>query len=257
MTTWADDDDDVRDYDRRWRREEEADEQEEAIWDSIKPITVRDVDEAGNRTETVKKIRVFAVTRAIRPNDLRDRLVPFGKAKSMVDEESLISKEPPLALELGSADKCERESRAEVKRLLGEYLDEFRLSGKDSAAQGGDEDGGERADGGETGTWGNNRSTMASRNRAGGHASSEVRRRVRVCNVSDDIGERDLRNIFSANGATVDRVFLAVDKETGNNRGYAFITFTEEKWVDVAVRQRRFHYRNVVLSVSYAKDKVG
>lgn len=254
MTTWADDDD-VRDYDKRRANEEaDDDEQEKAIWDSIKPTTIYDLGDNGERIEIVKKIRIFSVRRPTTAGDLRAKLVPFGKAKAHEFKEGVLQKEPPLPLELGSADKYERESRTELKRLLAEHLDELRLSGKDSLAQGGQE-GGEQGDGAETSTWGNNRSITLSKPRGATHPTSEVRRRVRVCNVSDDINEAALRAIFSANGAEVDRVFLAIDKETGNNRGYAFITFRDEKWVDLAVRQRRFNFRNVVLSVSYAKDR--
>lgn len=254
MSTWADVDDDIRDYDKRRAQAENGDEKEEAIWDSIKPVTVYEVDGNMERVEIVKKIRIFTKKRPTCASDLRAKLAPFGKVKKNGDQEGGPPKEPPLALELGSADKYERESRTELKRLLGEYLDEIRLSGKESSSQGEVGDHGEET---ETGTWGNNRRALTSSSKNAGHPAPEVRRRIRVCNVSDDITERNLADIFSANGAEVDRVFLAIDKETGNNRGYAFITFRNEKYVDLAVQQRRFYFRNVVLSVSYAKDKNG
>eukprot|EP00796_Vickermania_ingenoplastis_P007297 gene7297-5139_t len=238
MSTWADEDglDEAIDRDQPVSG---ADDDEE-VWDTIKPISIRDVDERGNRVEITKKVRTFHLERDARPSDLRKKLAVFGKAKTQ-DKDSIVSKEPPLALELGSADKYERESRAEIKRFMAENVEEVRGAAR--------EDAGKELEA-ATGTWGTNRTTTVKSS-----TSTDVKRRVRVCNVSDDITEENLINIFSANGADVERVYLATDSSTGNNKGYAFVTFRDEKYVLDAVRQRRFHFKNVVLSVSHAMDR--
>lgn len=236
-TTWADDE----------GYEDTYVDSNEAEWDRVKPVTTYEKDENGARVEIIKKIRTFRIDRPVAPADLRKELKVFGKAKAVEEKDSkdsIVSKEPPMALELGSADKHERESRSELKRFLSENVpdDSRPLAAKEDAAA-------KEAEA-KSGTWGTNRTSAVK------HASSgDVKRKVRVCNVSDDITEENLYNIFSANGAEVERVFLATDKDTGNNRGYAFVTFRDERYVDEAVRQRRFNFKNVVLTVSPAMDK--
>ena len=47
---------------------------------------------------------------------------------------------------------------------------------------------------------------------------------LRVTNLSDDVTEADLQELFRPFGA-VSRVFVAVDRATGENRGFAFVNY--------------------------------
>lgn len=239
MTTWADE----TGYDENVQRDADnvSSSSDDEVWESIKPTVLHEADEKGNRIEILKKIRRFTLERAATPADLRKKLEPFGKSKTQ-DKDAIVSKEPQLALELGSADRFERESRTEIKRFMAENVDDSRGAAKEEAAKDSDA---------TAGTWGSSRATTTTKTAP----VADYKRRVRVCNVSDDITEENLHNIFSANGAEVERVFLATDKTTGNNKGYAFVTFRDEKYVTLAVRQRRFNFKNVVLTVSNAMDR--
>lgn len=71
------------------------------------------------------------------------------------------------------------------------------------------------------------------RNRVAGGAAAEgdsmgQRRRdensVRVTNLSEDVTEGDLQELFRPFGP-ISRVFLAVDRTTGENRGFAFVNY--------------------------------
>jgi translation initiation factor 3 subunit G len=62
----------------------------------------------------------------------------------------------------------------------------------------------------------------------GGREGGTDRRRdensVRVTNLSEDVSEADLAELFRPFGH-VPRIYLAVDRTTGESRGFAFITF--------------------------------
>lgn len=47
---------------------------------------------------------------------------------------------------------------------------------------------------------------------------------LRVTNLSEDVTEADLQALFRPFGP-ISRVFLAVDKTTGENRGFAFVNY--------------------------------
>lgn len=46
----------------------------------------------------------------------------------------------------------------------------------------------------------------------------------RVTNLSEDVTEGDLQELFRPFGP-ISRVFLAVDRTTGENRGFAFVNY--------------------------------
>lgn len=56
---------------------------------------------------------------------------------------------------------------------------------------------------------------------------------VRVTNLSEDVTEADLQQLFRPFGP-ISRVFLAVDKTTGENRGFAFVNY-HHRWVWVTL----------------------
>lgn len=75
---------------------------------------------------------------------------------------------------------------------------------------------------------------------------------VRVSNLSDDVTDQDLRDLFRRFG-TIQRVYLAKDRETGLSRGFAFINFYERQDAQAAIDKLDGHgYDHLILSVSWA-----
>lgn len=85
----------------------------------------------------------------------------------------------------------------------------------------------------------------------------EVRRReeatVRVTNLSEDVKEEDLTELFGAVGK-LERVFLAKHKDKKASKGYAFITYSNRELAAEAIRKLNRHgYDNLLLNVEWAK----
>lgn len=75
---------------------------------------------------------------------------------------------------------------------------------------------------------------------------------VRVSNLSDDVTDQDLRDLFRRMGP-IQRVYLAKDKETGASRGFAFINFYSRQHAQAAIDKLNGHgYDHLILSVSWA-----
>ncbi|CCW66515.1 unnamed protein product [Phytomonas sp. Hart1] len=247
------DDDDDDDFDE----EEEEFIDEEELWANAKLVRKVEADVDGNQFEVIKKVRQYHVDRPITEVDLRAGLKRFGKATA--DQSNIVSKEPPLALELGAVDQFERESRNEVKRLLHEVgntevkvndshlqiiVKEEHLKRQAEMANALKTDAGNR----ET-TWGSNR-TNAPKERD----SQDFKRRVRVTNVGDNITEDNLRNIFGSDGAVVERVYLPRDRDTNQNKGFAFITFKEVSMAEQILKRHDYKFKNVVMHVTRALE---
>jgi len=78
---------------------------------------------------------------------------------------------------------------------------------------------------------------------------------LRVTNLSEDVKEGDLQDIFSRMGR-LSRVYLAKDMETGQSRGFAFITYYSKEDAQRAVdRLHGYGYDNLILGVQWAKPK--
>lgn len=78
---------------------------------------------------------------------------------------------------------------------------------------------------------------------------------LRVTNLSEDADEDDLRAIFSRYGY-VARVYIGRDRETGECKGYAFVSFTDRDHADTA-RQKvdGRGYNNLILSVNWSQPR--
>mmetsp|Transcript_11820 Transcript_11820/g.35006 ORF Transcript_11820/g.35006 Transcript_11820/m.35006 type:complete len:328 (+) Transcript_11820:47-1030(+) len=75
---------------------------------------------------------------------------------------------------------------------------------------------------------------------------------VRVSNLSDDVTDQDLRELFRRFGA-IQRVYLAKDRETGLSRGFAFINFYQREDAQAAIDKLDGHgYDHLILSVAWA-----
>lgn len=101
------------------------------------------------------------------------------------------------------------------------------------------------------------------RNRGAGGASEgdsmQQRRRdensLRVTNLSEDVSEADLQELFRPFGP-ISRVFLAVDRTTGENRGFAFVNYVYREDAERAIRNLNgYGYDNLILHVEWAAPR--
>eukprot|EP00316_Scyphosphaera_apsteinii_P023911 CAMPEP_0119304240 /NCGR_PEP_ID=MMETSP1333-20130426/5513_1 /TAXON_ID=418940 /ORGANISM="Scyphosphaera apsteinii, Strain RCC1455" /LENGTH=340 /DNA_ID=CAMNT_0007307091 /DNA_START=15 /DNA_END=1037 /DNA_ORIENTATION=+ len=80
---------------------------------------------------------------------------------------------------------------------------------------------------------------------------------VRVSNLSEDVKDSDLRELFRRFGA-IQRIYLAKDKETHQSRGFAFINFFQKEDAAKAIATLDGHgYDHLILSVSWANPSSG
>eukprot|EP00922_Rhytidocystis_sp_ex-Travisia-forbesii_P053358 GHVS01079115.1.p1 GENE.GHVS01079115.1~~GHVS01079115.1.p1 ORF type:complete len:367 (-),score=74.49 GHVS01079115.1:200-1300(-) len=76
---------------------------------------------------------------------------------------------------------------------------------------------------------------------------------VRVTNLSEDVKETDLTDLFGTAGK-IHRVYLAKHKETKFSKGFAFITYMRREEAARAITDLNRHgYDNLLLNVEWAK----
>eukprot|EP00921_Rhytidocystis_pertsovi_P011483 GHVQ01018555.1.p1 GENE.GHVQ01018555.1~~GHVQ01018555.1.p1 ORF type:complete len:214 (+),score=38.45 GHVQ01018555.1:205-846(+) len=76
---------------------------------------------------------------------------------------------------------------------------------------------------------------------------------VRVTNLSEDVKEADLTDLFGKVGK-IHRIYLAKHKETKFSKGFAFITYTNRGDAAKAIDKLNRHgYDNLLLNVEWAK----
>lgn len=97
------------------------------------------------------------------------------------------------------------------------------------------------------------------KNRAAGETGDTMRRReensLRVTNLSEDTREDDLRELFSPFGP-ISRIYIAYDRETGENRGFGFVNFTYKEHANKAIqRLNGYGYDNLILHVEWAQPR--
>lgn len=85
----------------------------------------------------------------------------------------------------------------------------------------------------------------------------EARRReeatIRVTNLSEDVKEEDLTELFGTIGK-LERVFLAKHKDKKASKGFAFITYANKELAAQAIRKLNRHgYDNLLLNVEWAR----
>lgn len=80
---------------------------------------------------------------------------------------------------------------------------------------------------------------------------------VRVSNLSEDVKDSDLRELFRRFGP-IQRIYLAKDRETHQSRGFAFINFFNKEDAQNSIDKLDRHgYDNLILSVSWANPSGG
>lgn len=78
---------------------------------------------------------------------------------------------------------------------------------------------------------------------------------VRITNLPPDIEEDELHHLFSQSGA-IQRLYLARDRNTGNVKGFAFITYHRREAAALAVdKLHNYPFHHVILSVEWAKPR--
>merc|ERR1719174_24138 len=78
---------------------------------------------------------------------------------------------------------------------------------------------------------------------------------LRVTNLSEDVREGDLGELFGQFGRT-QRIFLAKNPETKVSKGFAFITYHNKGDAEMAIKRLNGHgYDNLVLRVEWAKPQ--
>lgn len=97
------------------------------------------------------------------------------------------------------------------------------------------------------------------RNKSAGEGESMQRRReensVRVTNLSQNVTEQDLQELFRPFGQ-ISRIFLAVDRTTGENRGFAFVNYHHKDDAERAIRVLNgYGYDNLILHVEWAAPR--
>jgi translation initiation factor 3 subunit G len=75
----------------------------------------------------------------------------------------------------------------------------------------------------------------------GGGGSREDLPTLRVTNVSEDVEEDDLRELFQKaiggeRGGRIARVYIGKDRETGQKKGYAFVSFESREVAERAMK---------------------
>ncbi len=97
---------------------------------------------------------------------------------------------------------------------------------------------------------------------AGGDASGDALRAqrrdensVRVTNLSPEAREDDLRELFSRFGQ-VTRVYVALDRERGISKGFAFVNFVRKDDAARAIQKLNgYGYANLILHVEWAQPR--
>jgi len=99
------------------------------------------------------------------------------------------------------------------------------------------------------------------RNRGAGGAADDLAQKrrdensVRVTNLSEDVTEQDLFDLFG-NFGHVQRIFIAKDRETGESRGFAFVNFVHREDAQRAIdKLDGYGYDNLILSVSWSAPR--
>ncbi|CAG7847281.1 Eukaryotic translation initiation factor 3 subunit G {ECO:0000255/HAMAP-Rule:MF_03006} Short=eIF3g {ECO:0000255/HAMAP-Rule:MF_03006}; AltName: Full=Eukaryotic translation initiation factor 3 RNA-binding subunit {ECO:0000255/HAMAP-Rule:MF_03006}; Short=eIF-3 RNA-binding subunit {ECO:0000255/HAMAP-Rule:MF_03006}; AltName: Full=Translation initiation factor eIF3 p33 subunit homolog {ECO:0000255/HAMAP-Rule:MF_03006}; Short=eIF3 p33 homolog {ECO:0000255/HAMAP-Rule:MF_03006} [Serendipita indica DSM 11827] len=78
---------------------------------------------------------------------------------------------------------------------------------------------------------------------------------LRVTNVSEDATDDDLRDLFSRFGR-VHRVYIGRDRETGQGKGYAFVSFEDRAVAERAMQKvHGMGYDNLILNCQWSQPR--
>lgn len=89
----------------------------------------------------------------------------------------------------------------------------------------------------------------------GGKGDRDQEASLRVFNLSEDAKDGDLQELFGQFGR-LQRVFLAKHMDTGQSKGFAFVTYYNKEDGEKAIRKLNGHgYDNLILKVEWAKPR--
>ncbi|EPS93472.1 hypothetical protein FOMPIDRAFT_1039080 [Fomitopsis schrenkii] len=78
---------------------------------------------------------------------------------------------------------------------------------------------------------------------------------LRVTNISEDVQENDLRDLFGTFGR-VARVYVGRDRETGAGKGFAFVSFEERAVAQRAMEKMHGRgYDNLILNIQWSQPR--
>ena len=81
-------------------------------------------------------------------------------------------------------------------------------------------------------------------------------KRLYVGNLPFSATEEEIRNLFQAEGRTVDNVSVIADRETGRPRGFAFVEMSNATDAETAVKTLNgFQMDGSTLTVSEARER--
>ncbi|CBH10480.1 RNA-binding protein, putative [Trypanosoma brucei gambiense DAL972] len=260
MATWADDMEPIalgEDFggNQLTPQEAKALADKEAAWKNAKVVTETITDAENKQYEIVKRVLQYRVDREATPVDVRAKWKRFGRATNPADQKDLVSRDPPIVLELGEVDPFERMAREEVMRLMNEVerytvevkdvhlaryakvKEEQERAAKEAAAP--DDQGKER-------TW-----AAARGDKTSVQHKEDTDRRLRITNISDDISREELYNIFNTDEYRIDKLFLPTDGKTSNYRGFAFITFETPEQAERCLSRTKgvARFKNTVMHI--------
>lgn len=88
-----------------------------------------------------------------------------------------------------------------------------------------------------------------------GDLQSQQEASLRITNLSEDVREGDLQDLFSQFGR-LQRVYLAKDMNTHLSKGFAFVTYYNREDAQKAIDKLNGHgYDNLILQVQWAKPR--
>jgi len=88
-----------------------------------------------------------------------------------------------------------------------------------------------------------------------GDMSQQQEASLRITNLSEDVREGDLQELFGQFGR-LQRVYLAKDQQTHQSKGFAFVTYHERDHAQRAIDKLNGHgYDNLILQVQWAKPR--
>jgi len=83
--------------------------------------------------------------------------------------------------------------------------------------------------------------------------SIEETSRIHVTNLSDDVTEQELREKFSEFGA-INKIYIVKDKETGESKGSAFITFYSREAAKAAMEKLNgTGWMSLIMNIEWAR----
>jgi translation initiation factor 3 subunit G len=88
-----------------------------------------------------------------------------------------------------------------------------------------------------------------------GDLSAQQEASLRITNLSEDVKEGDLQELFGQFGS-LQRVYLAKDPATMLSKGFAFVTYYDREKAQKAINKLNGHgYDNLILQVQWAKPR--